>query len=1577
MLCFGSYIGKSIAVEISLSNQGNETNSKNVKFEVYLDENDRNVKEKTAKIESEMQLYISVAVQGKGYLKNPEIELVDTNFRLKNNSEVTKFKLDSVQSERGTTVALPIIAKKDESYNLSLLDMQSQIKLTGEYIDENGNVTDINTTKAIKASWTLDELTEENISLNQEVITNKIYNIDGINKRVIQVLITSKLKENVAPVKSSLIEVANPEVGMEPEEVKVAGYTTKATNGKTNLEFANGENSTWEYNSEEGKTFIQILNNANEENAVTWAKNAEDKFIVTYIYNESTKILPFVSNVKSTTEIYGRTKGAIEKTNTIKQEELAETGDIAKLENNITRNIYKGKMYIGEDTNYKETSNIYVPYSKIANSIVLKDSEEQLQEGISTYYKTTKINKAEALKLLGNEGTITVYNAENKTTPIKEIALSEETEDDYYTISYDNNVNKIEIEMSKAQTEGKIEITNEKAVKISNTAVAQSSAELKTNKTLTVTDANNNVVVNSNIESTAKLLEPKTTFNVSLDKTSISALSQNNVKITAELTSKDESNKLFINPTINIVLPKEIKEASIEHITPVVGDSKLSIKSYNLTTNEEGNQVIAIQLKGEQVAYSSNAATIVIDAKLKTDSFIANKNVEIKTTCINNAETVEKTNNINIVSKSGLVTKSTIKVGEKVAEKINQTTVNVNAKQNEKVEVSAQMINNYENALSNEAIVGTIPQEAILSSEIATNIKDAKVYYSEEENPQVDSDSWKTEAQNLESLKSFKIVPQNDIKQGETVTLNYKYELKTANAEESTIKVSGTVAKEEKQETLKFITNAEQSIAAEQNINGINIALEAKTMTNTIHQGQIITYNLKVKNTTGQALNNVTLDYIVPSDAILTELTEAQGTSMTYTDDENTKNKTWEIETIAPEETISKDVTIKVKEQATQIVNKVTLKNADKSEIASLTTEPVQVIDGDLTVSLSRRVNMGTPLSEGSEIEYVVMVQNNTGSDINNVELKSKVPNQTIWEDENEYNQDWEYNKETQELTYTIDNLQTGQTLEKRFVVSVDKVGKNISQTNIDNSAIAIYNKKEYASNVYTSTVLNPVWKIQMDSDSPETLNIGNEVKYVIKVTNETEYQHAVSVLDKIPDEIQVDGIRYYSTSHEDAEEIDVTNDIEVLYLVSGGETLTIEVTGTVLNWEEEIYSKQITNVAKIDLGDEDYLESNAITNTIINNEVDPQATDPSNPTDPTDPSNPTEPTDPTDPSNPTDPSDTPEEKESNSISGLAWLDENKDGIRDENEQILQAVKVILLDKEGKQIAESTTSLTGTYKFENIKKGEYTVVFEYDTSKYAVTKYQTSDATDETNSDAISKQIEINGETKTVGITDTITLQDEDINNIDIGLIQNAKFDLRLDKYISKVVLTNSAGTSTYEYEDTNFTKVEISAKKIEGTVMLVEYDLTVTNEGDVDGYVGDIIDYLPDGLVFTSEANKDWYMDGNKALHNKTLSEQVIKAGETKTVTLVLTKTLKSNSTGTIENIGEIGENTNLQGITEFDSVAGNKQLGEDDISTASLIVSIATGSPVMYIGIVVATMLVLGLGIYIINKKVLKERI
>lgn len=1601
-LCFGSYLGESIAAEIDLSSQGNETQSENVKFNVYLDEVDSTVKEKIADISSsEINLYISVNVQDEGYLNNPVIELVDTNFKLKNKPEVTSFKLaDSIQpGKKGTTKGIQVIVKNDESYDLSLLDMQSKIRLTGEYVDGQGYVTPIDTIKEVKITWTSNELTQEDIELSQEVITNKIYNIDGENKRVVQVLVKSKVQDNKVPVESSFIEITNPitdkvtNTAAIPEDVKVASYGTEATNGESFIEFVknvgdtNNIKSSWEYSETDGKTSIQILNNA-EENIVAWTKNAEDIFVVTYVYDENVEISTFVSDVKNTVEIYGNTtQSVIEKTNqlSLKTEEdiqaIKEIGNIANLETSLTENIYKGKMYIGENTIYEEKSTLYVPFSEIADTITINYSDSRVSnietteedttsnviEAIDTYYKTTKINKAQAQKVLGENGTITVYN-EGVTTPIQTISLSEATEEDYYTITYEDLTEKtITIRMSTAQTDGKIEIINEKVINVTDTTVVKDAANLESTINLTVVDENQNTVVATKNPNTANLVEPKTTFNASVDKTTLSALAENDIRITTELITKDEINKLFkssvldskVNPVIiNIEMPEEIIEASIENITPVVGSDELDIKSHNVITNEAGNKVISIEIEGEQTTYTEDSASIVIDAKAKINQFMADKNVEMKTTVINDGETVEKTNQMKILSKSGLVTKSTIKIGADVEEKINVNSVSVDAKAGEEVEVVTEFINNYGDTLSNGVIIGNIPSGATLKTAVTTNTENDIVYYSEETNPSLNSENWKTELTDLSTVKSFKI-EKTEIAQGELVLVSYKYTLNEDVTEPqiSTIKVTGTVAEEAKEETITYTTNVETTTdsgdipeddkSIEENKNDVDIVIKAKTKTDIIHEGQIITYNIKVTNTGIEALNDVILSYSIPEGTVYTELTYAQAAEIEYTDNEELKIKDWSIETIAPNQSIEKEITIRINEGTSQIINKAELKDSEGSIISQISTEPMQVKESKISVMLSTIDNMIIELNEGATIQYYVKVKNISNAAINNLVVSSSIPENTVYLENSEYNKEWSYNKQDNIIYNTIDTLEANETKGLIFEVKVDKLNYNIASAKIENSVIVKDNNSDtYESNIFTSKVNVARWTINQTSEHPSTLKEGDQVKYVIEVKNIGTIGERVEVKDSIPNEIQISKVKTY-INKDLIQEKDYpgSNDIDLGEYIKVGEIYKIEIQGFTCNLEDNIKSKEIRNIAKIDLGDGEYLGSQEIVNTIVNDIVTPST-------------------------NP----ETDNKEQTNSISGLAWVDENKDGIQTDEEGILQGIEVILIDKEGKQVAQTTTSLTGTYKFTSLEQGEYTVIFKYDTSKYAVTTYQVSGATVDTNSDVIAKEIELNGEKILVGITDTIKLQEQDITNINIGLIENAKFDLSLDKYITKVVLINSAGTTTYEYDNTTLAKVEISAKRIAGTVVLIEYNLEITNEGDVDAYVGDVVDYFPDDLVFTSDTNEDWYMDGNGVLHNNTLKEQAIKPGQTKSVKLILTKTLKADSTGTIENIGEIGETSNLEGIEEYDSIAENKEIGEDDMSNASLIISISTGSPVMYIGIVMGSMLVLGLGIYLINKKVLK---
>lgn len=1454
----GSYIGRiSYATDVELSKQDNRTDSNNVKFEAYLDASDKRVKESAIDINSkDVKLYVSVNVQNDGYLRDAKLKLENTNFKIKGNEQLTEIPLDVIQAEKGITLEIPILAISNETYNLGLLNMISQIKLTGEYIDGKGNVTDIESVKKVKITWKTNEVSEEDILLSQEVITNKIYQINGEAKRVVQVLVRSSVKGNKLPVKQTNIEMSIPEIGIAPEDVRVASCNTKATNGRTDIEFADLETSSWEYNKEAGKVNIEILNPANEEGNVAWVKNAQDEIIVTYIYNKDVTITPFISNAKNVVEIYGiEENSTVEKMDTLELEEIQEVGDIIAVTNSVSSPIYKGNLYVNGEEEYAQVYNIYVSYKDLVNKVQIEDVEDQILDlDASTYYKETRINKKQAINVLGEEGTINIYNAEGNEL-LQIVSLSEETEGDYIIVEYDEEVDKILIETTEAQKEGNIEIINKKAIKVSEEETSEIN-KLVSNIKLLVLDENN--VSISEIEKFAELelIEPKSKYNISLDKTSLSSGIENELKVTAELKTANSSERLFANPEIRIELPKEVQEAEIESITPVLYSQELILASSEIVTNESGNKELVIKIEGTQTKYPQNNAEIVIYLKVKTDSLMENQTVAIKTICINGEEKLENTKNIELISKDESIIKNILSIGL---------------------------------------------EEPVLKAQV----------------------------QKVQERKA----------------------LEQESAEQEVVE----------QETVKPEAEAQKTV---------EIKVNPKAMTETLYQGQIVTYEIKVKNNGKEDLENPKIIYKVPEGAVITDFASAQGTDIKYEDKENIESRTITLEgkLKAGQERVA-EVTIKVKPDGAQIVNNIKVKNAEDQTLGTLVTDPVEVIPGDLSVMMSRTLNNGSILTENSPIVCILIIKNNTKSAMTDLKITSKLPEGTTWKEDSEDNKDWKYNAKIGEVSYTLNSISAGETKNIYFEIEVDKINNETYEDTFDSMAIVTTKAgTEYASNAYKHTATKAYWKITNTPLHEDTLKEGDNVKYVINVTNIGKRGGRFTLTDEIPEQINIKKVSYYFKGAEDNNKSEYTpsdNTVKVSYSATIGETIIIEIEGTVKDLEEGVTTKKITNTAKIDLGNGEYIESNVIANTIVKNKNGTGTKPGDNSSNSGD--------------NTTNPGGDIQNpgKGTYSIAGTIWLDKNKDGIRNSSEEVMQSQKVLLLDGQGNKIAETLSSLTGTYKFTNLAKGEYLIALVYDTNKYVVTKYQVEEATSATNSDVVSKDILLEEKNTRVGITDTIEVKNKDILDIDMGLIENPVFDLSLNKYISKIVVTTSKDVKTYEYgEPANLAKVEIDKKEISGATLLIEYEIEIVNEGDVEGYVTDIMDYLPKELTFSSEMNPEWYKGTDNNLHYMALEPKPIKPGESQKVKLVLTRSLKNNSTGTVKNTAEIGASTNLEGIVELDSTAGNNSLNEDDISSAELIVSIKTGLPAIYVGIVIVSMVVVGIGIYIINKRVLKVK-
>src|SRR5699024_3651316 len=97
-------------------------------------------------------------------------------------------------------------------------------------------------------------------------------------------------------------------------------------------------------------------------------------------------------------------------------------------------------------------------------------------------------------------------------------------------------------------------------------------------------------------------------------------------------------------------------------------------------------------------------------------------------------------------------------------------------------------------------------------------------------------------------------------------------------------------------------------------------------------------------------------------------------------------------------------------------------------------------------------------------------------------------------------------------------------------------------------------------------------------------------------------------------------------------------------------------------------------------------------------------------------------------------------------IGDYTWIDSNKDGIQDEDEDILAGVIVELFDKDGNPILDkdgkpvtTTTDEDGRYIFDELEAGDYKVKFTLTPEQAEIYEFTTKDssANDAEDSDAI------------------------------------------------------------------------------------------------------------------------------------------------------------------------------------------------------------------------------------------------
>lgn len=320
----------------------------------------------------------------------------------------------------------------------------------------------------------------------------------------------------------------------------------------------------------------------------------------------------------------------------------------------------------------------------------------------------------------------------------------------------------------------------------------------------------------------------------------------------------------------------------------------------------------------------------------------------------------------------------------------------------------------------------------------------------------------------------------------------------------------------------------------------------------------------------------------------------------------------------------------------------------------------------------------------------------------------------------------------------------------------------------------------------------------------------------------------------------------------------------------------------------------------------------------------------------------------------------------SNSITGVAWIDKNENGQKDEDEILLKGVQAVLIDTQtSEQVAAKTTNNNGEYSFDNVEEGNYIVEFKYNTNNFTVTDYKNENVADTLDSDVINTT-QNNTTTAKTGI---ISLYEGKTESVNAGFVINKKFDMSINKGITKVTVTNEQGTNTYEFGGINMAKVEIDGQYLKGSMILVEYEVAVTNTGEVEGYAKLISDKIPEGMQFNSELNKDWYEGSDGNLYSAVLANKKLLPGETATIKLVLTKEMTDDKVTSPVNTANIEETFNEYLIYDKET--------ENNIAEATIIISLTTGKSQNYIWLILIVIAIIGMGTIGVTKIVKHKEI
>ena len=1601
-----------IAVGESIQGQSITIQNGNIEYNAYFkNEKGENVSSLDVGASNlQASLYLYLDVKNEGYISHgAQIELENSNFIIKevNSEYVNSVKnnvitLNQVNAGRKAEIELKVEFERKNNFDLANINKESKVRFKGIY--RNSTEKDINVEATKVVSLRLIKETNE-LDTNAEIITNKILNLNGQEKRLVQISINTALKNNSYPVKNikGKIEILQKN-GIIPEARGVINLNSMS-------------HGSYEYLN--GTLNFEYTNDPSNKNTVLWINDGKENLIITYIFDKDVNVedLTVTTNIEAT--LYDDVKLNTTDLKTIVGAEEKEAIITSEIENEETT-IYSGKIEKGIEREFSTTATVNVNAIGIVHDIEIKENNLLDDTPLNYIYTSSAFNKEELVKVLGDNGTLTIKDELGNVLKV----IDKNTEADSngnITVNYDEGKSNIIITATEPSACGKFTIKNNKAIK-GNESQIVNAKKLITQVYIKDTLGER---LSSSVE--ANIEQSKSEMELQIDKNSLSTIIENKVQLKAILKSNNEANRLFENPTIKITLPEDVKNIKLDKVELLYED-ELKLKNPQIFENS-----ITLELEGKQTKYKDKAiegAIVTIDATLELNKKAASKDAKIDMDYTNITKETDGTakvengkSSVNVKVEAPTDVTVINSIEELAIEEMTQgTTVEKLLPiktENKSLTSKIEIINNKNKAIENVRIMGDFPTDNDnnnMKINITSGIKaieGARVYYTQNkaatndiQNP---DNAWTAELTNQDQVKKYLIIidkmePQSEIltSYGMTIAAEMEYNLQATLGYTVTYIDSETKVESSVKATDIKLTTGNGPVA--------EITLSAKVGNkelkngDIVKAGEVIKYHLEIKNIGTEEIPEARVVAPIPEGTeLVKEIDLYEYTGASYYKSVDKTNYEGKVSNLVPKKGAKADYEVRVKSDITNnrkidntaqiIYGEVTKTSNNISLIAN---------SADIRISLKKVTDRNVKLYSSTPIKYFAIVENTSNSEKQNVKVATHFPEElevknvsiiTGLKDvdvknmnaanpeinategviapvnENEVVIDENY--EVKEVGYSdeisIENLKAGE----KKVICYETFVKDLNEDKtIEIYATAKFGNDEYRSNVWVDLV--NAYKINMNmvaNTDTQYVKAGDIIEYSINLKNESTVDvNGIEVADAIPDQCTVNSIT------KDGTNIEFTNNKNVVIPISlgAGQETNIKISAIVNESSARETAETISNQVVATIRGNEIAKTKQIVHIIEvseeNKENQPNEENQDNKENQEDNNNSQDKQDEIIKGDTAD--------GDRIITGVAWIDENRNGQKDDNEEVLRNIKVKLLnvqtnsivkDKNGKEISSNTDS-TGTYVLGNINKGRYVVVFEYNNVEYSLTTYKASGITELNNSDAMKNKLVVEGEEKEVVSTDVITVDKENISGINIGLVKVQNFDLKLDKYVSKIIIQNpTTGTSIREYNNETMAKLELDAKTISGTTAIVEYKIVVSNVGEVEGYAKKIVDYLSNDYQFSSEMNKEWYKKGDN-LYNASLANEKIAAGESKVITLTLTKSLTENNMGLINNTAEIAEDYNELGIQDSNSTAGNNAKGENDTGVAEVIISIKTGAEVALYTIFYMTIILGVVGILMI---------